>query len=195
MDTGVYTPRSRSAGERRREREEITMFDTVLVANRGEIACRLIRGARELGLRTVAVHSHADAASPHVRLADEAVPLGPAPAAASYLDADAVLAAARRTGAGAIHPGYGFLAENAAFAEAVEAAGIAFVGPTPQQIRVFGDKASAREAARACGAPLVAGTGVLDGVEDALAQAAAIGYPVMLKAVGGGGGIGMQACH
>jgi len=171
------------------------MFDTVLVANRGEIACRVIRGARELGLRTVAVHSDVDAAAPHVRLANEAVLLGPAPAAESYLDADAVLAAALRTGAGAIHPGYGFLSENAEFADAVEAAGIAFVGPTPDQIRVFGDKSSAREAARACGAPLVAGTGVLDGVEDALPQAAAIGYPVMLKAVGGGGGIGMQACH
>ncbi|QJW38276.1 urea carboxylase [Cellulosimicrobium protaetiae] len=171
------------------------MFDTVLVANRGEIACRLLRGARELGIRTVAVYSEADAGAPHVRLADEAVLLGPAPAASSYLDARAVLDAARRTGAGAIHPGYGFLSENAGFAAEVEAAGLAFVGPTPEQIRVFGDKASARDAARACGVPLVAGTGVLDGVDDAVAQAAVIGYPVMLKAVGGGGGIGMQACQ
>ncbi|WP_265522545.1 urea carboxylase [Oerskovia flava] len=169
-------------------------FDTVLVANRGEIACRLVRGARELGLRTVAVCSTADTDAPHVRLADEAVLLGPAPAAQSYLDAESILDAALRTGAGAIHPGYGFLSENAAFAQAVEAAGLAFVGPTPEQIRVFGDKSSARDAARACGAPLVAGTGVLDGVEDALERADAIGYPVMLKAVGGGGGIGMQAC-
>ncbi|TFH70697.1 urea carboxylase [Cellulomonas sp. HD19AZ1] len=170
------------------------MFDTLLVANRGEIAVRVLRTARALGLRTVAVFSDADAAAPHVRLADAAVRLGPAPAAESYLRADAVLEAALATGAGAIHPGYGFLSENAGFAAAVEAAGIAFVGPTPAHLEVFGDKHRAREAARAAGVPLIAGSGLLDDVEAALAAAETVGYPVMLKAVGGGGGIGMQAC-
>ncbi|MFD6163608.1 urea carboxylase [Oerskovia sp. NPDC060287] len=171
------------------------MFDTLLVANRGEIAVRIIRGAQGLGLKTVAVYSDADRDAPHVRLADAAVHLGPAPAAQSYLDVERVLGAAAESGAGAVHPGYGFLSENAAFAAAVEARGMAFVGPTPEHLRVFGDKASAREAAARSGVPLVAGSGVLDGVEDALAQAGRIGYPVMLKAVGGGGGIGMHACH
>ncbi|MFC8190616.1 urea carboxylase [Cellulomonas sp. NPDC057328] len=170
------------------------MFDTLLVANRGEIAVRILRTASALGLRTVAVYSDADAAAPHVRLADAAVRLGPAPAAESYLRADAVLEAALATGAGAVHPGYGFLSENAAFATAVEAAGLAFVGPTPAHLEVFGDKHRAREAARAAGVPLIAGSGLLDDVDAAFAAADAVGYPVMLKAVGGGGGIGMQAC-
>ncbi|WP_016693068.1 urea carboxylase [Rhodococcus rhodochrous] len=170
-------------------------FDTLLVANRGEIACRIMRSAHKLGLKTVAVYSDADAAAAHVELADIAVRLGPAPAAESYLRADLVVEAALATGAGAIHPGYGFLSENAEFAAACEAAGIAFVGPTPDQLRVFGDKHTAREAARAVGAPLVPGSGLLDSLDDALAAAEDIGYPVMLKAVGGGGGIGMQACH
>ncbi|GIG38824.1 urea carboxylase [Cellulomonas phragmiteti] len=170
------------------------MFDTLLVANRGEIAVRVLRTAHALGLRTVAVHSDADAAAPHVRLADAAVRLGPAPASESYLRADAVLEAALATGAGAIHPGYGFLSENAGFAAAVEAAGIAFVGPTPEHLAVFGDKHRARAAARAAGVPLVAGSGLLPDVDAALDAAAQVGYPVMLKAVGGGGGIGMQAC-
>jgi urea carboxylase len=170
-------------------------FDTLLVANRGEIAVRVIRTARELGLRTVAVYSDADRRAPHVRLADEAVRLGPAPAKESYLDAELVLKAAKDTGAGAIHPGYGFLSEDAAFARRCEDAGIVFVGPTPGQLELFGAKHTARAAAEAAGVPLAPGTGLLPDVGQALEQAAAIGYPVMLKATGGGGGIGMSACH
>ncbi|WP_067699511.1 urea carboxylase [Nocardia jejuensis] len=169
-------------------------FDTVLIANRGEIACRIMRSARELGHKTVAVYSEADLGAAHVRMADAAILLGPGPAAQSYLCADRVIDAALASGAGAIHPGYGFLSENADFATAVADAGIAFVGPTPEQLRVFGDKHTAREAARAVGVPLVPGTGILDSVEHAVAEAEGIGYPVMVKAVGGGGGIGMQAC-
>ena len=169
-------------------------FDTVLVANRGEIARRIVRGAHELGLRAVAVYSDADRAAPHVREADEAVRLGPAPARDSYLRADAVLEAAVATGAGAIHPGYGFLSENAGFARDVEAAGLVFVGPTPAQIEQFGTKHTARELAGKAGVPMLAGTGLLASVDEAVAAAEAIGLPVMLKATGGGGGIGMQAC-
>ncbi|MET7894674.1 5-oxoprolinase/urea amidolyase family protein [Streptomyces mirabilis] len=170
-------------------------FDTLLVANRGEIAVRIIRTARELGLRTVAVYSDADRGAPHVRLADEAVRLGPAPAKESYLDADLVLKAAKDTGAGAIHPGYGFLSEDAAFARRCEDAGIVFVGPTPEQLELFGAKHTARAAAEAAGVPLAPGTGLLPGLTEALEAAARIGYPVMLKATGGGGGIGMSACR
>ncbi|MFC8306999.1 urea carboxylase [Streptomyces olivaceus] len=170
------------------------MFDTLLVANRGEIACRVIRSAHVLGLRTVAVYSDADRTAPHVRLADDAVRLGPAPAAESYLRADLFLEAARSTGAGAVHPGYGFLSENTAFAAAVEDAGLAFVGPTPAQLDVFGAKHTARAAALAAGVPLLPGSGLLADEEAALRAAAETGYPVMLKATGGGGGIGMQAC-
>ncbi|NUS25432.1 MAG: 5-oxoprolinase/urea amidolyase family protein [Streptomyces sp.] len=170
-------------------------FDTLLVANRGEIAVRIIRTARELGLRTVAVYSDPDRSAPHVRLADEAVRLGPAPAKESYLDADLVLKAAKDTGAGAIHPGYGFLSEDAEFARRCEAAGIVFVGPTPEQLELFGAKHTARAAAEAAGVPLAPGTGLLASLEEARAQASAIGYPVMLKATGGGGGIGMSACR
>ncbi|WP_104116703.1 urea carboxylase [Arthrobacter sp. B1805] len=170
-------------------------FDTLLVANRGEIACRIIESARKLGLRTVAVFSEADRGARHVRLADEAVLLGPAPAKESYLRVDALLAAAASTGAGAIHPGYGFLSEDAEFAEAVEAAGLVFVGPTPEQLRIFGTKHTARDAAQAAGVPMIAGSGLLDGVEDALAAAQTIGFPLMLKATGGGGGIGMTVCR
>ncbi|MEV0172417.1 5-oxoprolinase/urea amidolyase family protein [Streptomyces sp. NPDC050803] len=170
-------------------------FDTVLVANRGEIAVRVIRTARELGLRTVAVYSDADRSAPHVRLADEAVRLGPAPAKESYLDADLVLKAAKDTGAGAIHPGYGFLSEDAAFARRCEDAGIVFVGPTPEQLELFGAKHTARAAARAAGVQLAPGTGLLASLTEALEAADAIGYPVMLKATGGGGGIGMSACR
>lgn len=170
-------------------------FDTLLVANRGEIAVRIIRTARELGLRTVAVYSDPDRSAPHVRLADEAVRLGPAPAKESYLDADLVLRAAKDTGAGAIHPGYGFLSEDAAFARRCEEAGIVFVGPTPEQLELFGAKHTARAAAETAGVPLAPGTGLLASLTEAVAQAEAIGYPVMLKATGGGGGIGMSACH
>jgi urea carboxylase len=170
-------------------------FDTLLVANRGEIAVRIIRTARELGLHTVAVYSDADRSAPHVRLADRAVRLGPAPAKVSYLDADLVLKAAKDTGAGAVHPGYGFLSEDAAFARRCEDAGIVFVGPTPGQLELFGAKHTARAAAEAAGVPLAPGTGLLPSLEEALRQAAVIGYPVMLKATGGGGGIGMSACR
>ncbi|MFJ8802036.1 5-oxoprolinase/urea amidolyase family protein [Streptomyces sp. NPDC102487] len=170
-------------------------FDTLLVANRGEIAVRIIRSARELGLRTVAVYSDADRAAPHVRLADEAVRLGPAPAKESYLDADLVLKAAKDTGAGAIHPGYGFLSEDAAFARRCEDAGIVFVGPTPEQLELFGAKHTARAAALAAGVPLAPGTDLLAGLPEAREAAGRIGYPVMLKATGGGGGIGMSACR
>ena len=170
-------------------------FDTLLVANRGEIAVRIIRTARRLGLRTVAVFSDADRAAPHVRLADEAVRLGPAPAKESYLDADLVLKAAKDTGAGAIHPGYGFLSEDAEFARRCEDAGIVFVGPTAAQLDLFGAKHTARTAAEEAGVPLAPGTGLLAGPDAALAAAETIGYPVMLKATGGGGGIGMSACR
>lgn len=170
-------------------------FGTLLVANRGEIAVRVIRTARELGLRTVAVYSDADRAAPHVRLADTAVRLGPAPAQESYLDADLVLRAAKDAGAGAVHPGYGFLSEDAAFARRCADAGIVFVGPTPEQLELFGAKHTARAAAEAAGVPLLPGTGLLASLDEALDRAAAIGYPVMLKATGGGGGIGMSACR
>ncbi|MEH0510939.1 5-oxoprolinase/urea amidolyase family protein [Streptomyces sp. B21-106] len=169
-------------------------FDTVLVANRGEIAVRIIRTARELGLRTVAVYSDPDRSAPHVRLADEAVRLGPAPAKESYLDADLVLRAAKDTGAGAIHPGYGFLSEDASFARRCADAGIVFVGPTPEQLELFGAKHTARAAAKAAGVPLAPGTDLLASLAEAQEKAQVIGYPVMLKATGGGGGIGMSAC-
>ncbi|HEY5836479.1 urea carboxylase [Streptomyces sp.] len=170
-------------------------FDTLLVANRGEIAARIIRTARRVGLRTVAVFSDPDRAAAHVQLADTAVRLGPAPAKSSYLDVDAVLAAARETGAGAVHPGYGFLSEDADFARRCEAAGLAFVGPAPHHLELFGAKHTARAAAEAAGVPLLPGTGLVPDVEAALKAADDLGYPVMLKATGGGGGIGMRACH
>ena len=170
-------------------------FDTLLIANRGEIAVRIIRTARRLGLRTVAVFSDPDRSAPHVRLADTAVRLGPAPAKESYLDADLVLRAAKDTGAGAIHPGYGFLSEDAEFARRCEESGIVFVGPTAAQLDLFGAKHTARAAAEAAGVPLAPGTGLLPDLPSALAAAGRIGYPVMLKATGGGGGIGMSACR
>ncbi|HML06706.1 MAG TPA: acetyl-CoA carboxylase biotin carboxylase subunit [Xanthobacteraceae bacterium] len=169
------------------------MFGKLLVANRGEIAVRIIRAAKELELRTVAVFSDADKDSLAVRFADEAIRIGPAPANKSYLNIDAIIGAARETGAGAIHPGYGFLAENPRFAEAVADAGLVFVGPTPESIRSMGDKAAAREAARAAGVPIIPGSqGALADLAHALAIARHMGYPVMLKASAGGGGRGIR---
>lgn len=168
------------------------MFNRVLVANRGEIACRIIRTLKRMGVGSVAVYSDADRNSLHVAQADEAVRLGPGPAAESYLRQDHLLAAARATGAQAIHPGYGFLSENSDFAAAVEATGIVFIGPTPAQMREFGLKHLARDLARRNGVPLLPGSGLLSSVDDALDEAVRIGYPVMLKSTAGGGGIGMQ---
>ncbi len=168
------------------------MFTKVLIANRGEIACRIIRTLRRLGVKSVAVYSEADAHTPHVRLADEAVCIGPAPAAQSYLLADKILEVALSTGAQGIHPGYGFLSENAAFADACEAAGIAFIGPTAQNMRDFGLKHTARALAIASDVPVSPGTGLLATIEEAAAAAEKIGYPVMIKSTAGGGGIGMQ---
>lgn len=165
----------------------------LLIANRGEIAVRIIRAARELGIRTVQVYSAADASSLAVQLADEAVEIGPPAAKKSYLDVEAVLKAARDTGADGIHPGYGFLAENADFADAVEQAGIAFVGPTGEMIRTMGDKASARKAAERAGVPTVPGSdGVITDMKAATELASQIGYPVMIKATAGGGGRGIR---
>jgi urea carboxylase len=169
-------------------------FDTVLIANRGAIACRIIRTLRRMGIRSVAVFSDADEASRHVAEADVAVRIGPGPAGESYLDTARILAAARETGAQAIHPGYGFLSENADFADACAADGIAFIGPTPDNIRAFGLKHSARALAEANGIALAPGTGLLADAEAAVTAAERIGYPVMLKATAGGGGIGMRVC-
>ncbi|TXS48008.1 urea carboxylase [Streptomyces sp. uw30] len=167
---------------------------TVLVANRGEIARRVIRTAHRMGLATVAVFSDADRAAPHVREAGHAVRLGPAPARDSYLRGEAIIEAALDHGAEIIHPGYGFLSENAAFARAVEEAGLSFAGPTADQITAFGEKHTARALAKAAGVPLLAGTELLASAEEAVTAAESIGLPVMVKATGGGGGIGMQAC-
>jgi acetyl-CoA carboxylase biotin carboxylase subunit len=169
------------------------MFDKILIANRGEIAVRVIHACRELGLGSVAVYSDVDRQTPHVLLADEAVPLGGASAAESYLNVERILEAARRTGAGAIHPGYGFLAENADFARTVEEAGLVFVGPPASAIEAMGDKTAARARMQAAGVPVIPGSeGALSSVEEALPVAEQVGYPVMLKAAGGGGGKGMR---
>ncbi len=166
----------------------------LLIANRGEIACRIARAAHSLGLKTVAVYSEADAGSLHVEMADEAVAVGPAAARESYLVADKILAAAADTGADAVHPGYGFLSENAGFARAVEGAGLTWVGPDPQSIVDMGDKERARDIAQQAGVPVVPGSprfanGALDGIE---AAGDAVGYPLLVKASAGGGGIGMR---
>jgi urea carboxylase len=171
------------------------LFSKVLIANRGAIACRIIRTLDRLGVESVAVYSEPDRHSLHVSRAGEAVLLGPAPAAASYLDIGKVLEAARRTNAEAIHPGYGFLSESAEFAEACESSGVVFIGPTPAQMRAFGLKHSAREIARANAVPLLPGTSLLGTAEEARSAAVAIGLPVMLKSTAGGGGIGMRLCR
>jgi len=171
------------------------MFDHLLIANRGAIACRILRTLRALDVTGVCVYSEADLGSLHVLQADRAISLGEGPATQTYLAVDKILAAARDSGAQAIHPGYGFLSENAAFAEACEAAGIAFVGPTPAQLRIFGLKHTARALAREQGVPMLEGTDLLENVGDALAAAARVGYPVMLKSTAGGGGIGMRVCR
>jgi len=171
------------------------MFDTLLIANRGAIACRILRTLRALNVEGVAVYSEADAASLHILEADQAHSLGEGGAAGTYLAVDKILAIAQSTGARAIHPGYGFLSENAAFAQACENAGIAFVGPTPEQLRVFGLKHTARALAKQHGVPMLEGTELLDSVESALNAAEIIGYPVMLKSTAGGGGIGMRVCR
>ncbi|KHT22819.1 urea carboxylase [Pectobacterium carotovorum] len=171
------------------------MFDKLLIANRGAIACRILRSLREMNVRGVAVYSDADISSLHIQDADEALSLGEGAAAHTYLDVEKILSAAQRSGAQAIHPGYGFLSENAAFAEACEAAQIAFVGPTPQQLRVFGLKHTARALAKQHNVPLLEGTELLENIDAALRAAEAIGYPVMLKSTAGGGGIGMRVCY
>ena len=171
------------------------MFKKILIANRGAIACRILRTVKAMGIEAVAVYSEADENSPHVRLADAAFALGPSPAAESYLRTDRVLEAARTSGAEAIHPGYGFLSENAEFAQACEDAGLAFIGPTPAQMRDFGLKHTARELAQRCGLPLLPGTDLLPDLPAALDAARRIGYPVMLKSTAGGGGIGMRRCN
>jgi acetyl-CoA carboxylase biotin carboxylase subunit len=165
----------------------------VLIANRGEIAVRIVRACRALGLDSVAVASDVDLAAPHALAADRLVPIGPAPARESYLNVGALLDAARASGADAVHPGYGFLAENAAFARAVEDAGLVWIGPPPAAIATMGDKLAAREAAAKAGVPLVPGTNVAAGDPDAVArEASAIGYPLLVKAAAGGGGKGMR---
>ncbi|UVE18744.1 urea carboxylase [Pseudomonas sp. LS44] len=171
------------------------MFNKLLIANRGAIACRILRTLRALDVKGVAVYSEADAASLHIQQADEAHSLGEGPAAGTYLVVDKILAVAKQTGATAIHPGYGFLSENAAFAEACEAAGIAFVGPTPEQLRVFGLKHTARALAKQHGVPMLEGTELLENLDAALIAGDQVGYPVMLKSTAGGGGIGMRVCR
>lgn len=168
-------------------------IEKLLIANRGEIALRIHRACHEMGIKTVAVHSTADADAMHVRLADEAICIGPPQAKDSYLNIAAIISAAEISGADAIHPGYGFLSENAKFAEIVEAHGIAFVGPKPEHIRIMGDKVEAKKTAGALGLPLVPGSdGAITSVEEAKVIAAEIGYPVLIKAASGGGGRGMK---
>lgn len=175
---------------------EKQMFKRVLIANRGEIAVRVIRACRELGVESVAVFSEADRTALHVQMADYAYPVGPAPSRESYLVIDNILAAAKQSGAEAIHPGYGFLAENAGFARRCRAAGLTFIGPTPEAIEQMGDKVAARTVMRAAKVPVVPGSdGTLANDEEAVAVCEQIGYPVMLKAAAGGGGKGMRLVH
>ena len=173
------------------------MLEKVLIANRGEIALRILRACKELGIKTVAVHSTADRELMHLSLADESVCIGPAPATQSYLQIPAIIAAAEVTGATAIHPGYGFLAENADFAEQIERSGFTFVGPTAEVIRLMGDKVSAKDAMKRAGVPTVPGSAgpLPEDEETALAFAREVGYPVIIKAAGGGGGRGMRVVY
>jgi acetyl-CoA carboxylase biotin carboxylase subunit len=172
------------------------MFKKVLIANRGEIALRVHRACREMGIRTVAVHSTADADAMHVRLADEAICIGPPSATDSYLNIPAIISAAEIAQADAIHPGYGFLSENARFAEIVQEHRITWIGPDPEHIRKMGDKVEAKRTAALLGLPLVPGSdGPIETMEEALAVAEIIGYPVLVKAASGGGGRGMKVIH
>ncbi|NHB77172.1 acetyl-CoA carboxylase biotin carboxylase subunit [Rhodobacter calidifons] len=169
------------------------MFDKILIANRGEIALRVIRACREMGIKSVAVHSTADTDAMHVRMADESVCIGPAPSSASYLNKAAIISACEITGAQAVHPGYGFLSENASFAQALEDHGITFIGPNAEHIRIMGDKITAKETAKELGIPVVPGSdGGLPDFETARTVADQIGYPVIIKATAGGGGRGMK---
>jgi len=175
----------------------MAMFEKVLIANRGEIALRILRACRELGIKTVAVHSEVDAEAKYVKLADESVCIGPAPSNLSYLNIPAIISAAEVTDSEAIHPGYGFLSENADFAERVEKSGFVFIGPKPETIRLMGDKVSAKDAMKAAGVPCVPGSeGALpEDPKEVVKIARAIGYPVIIKAAGGGGGRGMRVVH
>ncbi|MBL8476549.1 MAG: acetyl-CoA carboxylase biotin carboxylase subunit [Methyloversatilis sp.] len=173
------------------------MFEKILIANRGEIALRILRACRELGIRTVAVHSEADTEAKYVKLADESVCIGPAPSSQSYLNIPAIISAAEVTDSEAIHPGYGFLSENADFAERVERSGFVFIGPRPETITLMGDKVSAKDAMKEAGVPVVPGSeGALgDDPKEIIRIARGIGYPVIIKAAGGGGGRGMRTVH
>jgi acetyl-CoA carboxylase, biotin carboxylase subunit len=172
------------------------MFEKILIANRGEIALRIHRACREMGIKTVAVHSTTDDTAMHVRLADESVCIGPPPARESYLNIPAILSAAQITGADAIHPGLGFLAENPGFAEMVEEHGFVFIGPSVEHIRMMGDKVAAKRRAVELGIPVVPGSeGAVESLEHAIAEASRIGYPVLIKAAGGGGGRGMRVAR
>ena len=184
------------------EHEEAPLFKKLLVANRGEIACRVMRTARRLGIPSVAVYSDADASAVHTRFADEAVNIGPAPSTASYLSIPALIRAVQATGADAVHPGYGFLSENATFASAVEAAGAVFVGPPAAAVLAMGDKVESKRFAHAAGVSTIPGwVGVVEGADHAAAVAREVGFPVMIKASAGGGGKGMRVawdevrCH